>query len=88
MDVISQAAPTAWISPPKLEARLAIQIVRKMSCLKGANGDMRFVTSDLFRLLVILLRYKPRNAMRQTLKLAFGPKGPTRRLRDPCNLRQ
>jgi hypothetical protein len=93
MDVMSQAAPTAWISPPKLEARLAIQMVRKMSCLKGANGDMRFVTSDLFRLIVMwiaseLLRYKPRNAMRQTLKLAIGPKGPARRLRDPCNLRR
>ncbi|KAJ37409.1 transporter [Agrobacterium sp. D14] len=25
-DVIIHAAPTAWISPPKFEARLAIQI--------------------------------------------------------------
>jgi hypothetical protein len=45
IDVISQAAPTAWISPPKLEARLAIQMVRNVSCRKGASGDMRFVTS-------------------------------------------
>ncbi|GAB1582750.1 hypothetical protein PPNSA23_26930 [Phyllobacterium phragmitis] len=41
MDVIIQAAPTDWISPPKLDARLAIQMVRNMSCLNGASGDLR-----------------------------------------------
>jgi hypothetical protein len=28
--VIIQAAPTAWINPPKLEAILAIQMVRNV----------------------------------------------------------
>ncbi len=39
MVVIIQAAPTAWIRPPKFDARLAIQIARKVSCLKGARGE-------------------------------------------------
>jgi hypothetical protein len=39
IDVISQAAPTDWINPPKLEARLAIQTAKKMLCWKGANED-------------------------------------------------
>ena len=30
--VISQAAPTAWIRPPKFEARLANQMLRKTGC--------------------------------------------------------
>src|SRR6218665_1755894 len=38
-EVISQAAPTACTSPPKFEARLAIQIVRNISCRNGASGD-------------------------------------------------
>jgi hypothetical protein len=29
MEVISQAAPTAWIIPPRLEARLAAHTSRK-----------------------------------------------------------
>jgi hypothetical protein len=41
MEVISQAAPTDWINPPKLEARLAIQTARKMRCRKGDNEDPR-----------------------------------------------
>src|SRR5215218_2501006 len=41
MDVISQAAPTDWISPPKLEARLAIQTARKIGCRKGDKEDTR-----------------------------------------------
>ena len=41
IDVIIQAAPTAWINPPKLEARLATQMTRNVSCLNGANGDNR-----------------------------------------------
>ena len=32
IEVISQAAPTPWISTPKLEARLAIQIERNVAC--------------------------------------------------------
>jgi hypothetical protein len=30
MAVIIQAAPTAWINPPKFEAMLAIQMERKV----------------------------------------------------------
>jgi hypothetical protein len=41
MDVISQAAPTDWISPPKLEARLASHTARKMRCRKGDKEDAR-----------------------------------------------
>jgi hypothetical protein len=41
MEVISQAAPTDWINPPKFEARLAIQIARKMRCRKGDKEDGR-----------------------------------------------
>jgi hypothetical protein len=41
MEAIIQAAPTAWISAPKFEARLASQMARKVSCLKGANGEDR-----------------------------------------------
>ena len=37
-EVIIQAAPTDWISPPKLDARLAIQIARKMGMAKGEDG--------------------------------------------------
>jgi hypothetical protein len=39
IEVISQAAPTDWISPPKLEARLATQTARKIRCRKGARAD-------------------------------------------------
>ena len=39
IDVISQAAPTDWISPPKLEARLATQTTRKIRCRNGAKAD-------------------------------------------------
>ena len=38
MEVISHAAPTDWISPPKLEARLASHTARKMRCRKGDKG--------------------------------------------------
>ena len=37
MIVISQAAPTAWIRPPKLEAKLANQIARKVGLRSGAS---------------------------------------------------
>ena len=36
---ISHAAATAWISPPKLETRLAIQTSRKIGWRSGANGE-------------------------------------------------
>lgn len=39
MIVISHAAPTVWISEPKLEARLADQIERKTGWRNGASGD-------------------------------------------------
>ena len=39
MEAIIHDAPTDWMSPPKFEARLAIQTARKMSCLSGAKGD-------------------------------------------------
>ena len=40
-EIIIQAAPTDWISPPKLDARLAIQMARKVGTEKGdgAGGD-------------------------------------------------
>ncbi|GAA4168941.1 hypothetical protein GCM10023069_68280 [Shinella granuli] len=41
IEAIIQAAPTDWMSPPKLEIRLAAQISRKVSFLKGARGDVR-----------------------------------------------
>jgi hypothetical protein len=40
IEVISQAAPTDWISPPKLEAKLASQTARKMRCRKGTKADV------------------------------------------------
>jgi hypothetical protein len=36
---ISQDAPTDWISPPKFEIRLDIQIAVKMRCRNGAVID-------------------------------------------------
>ncbi len=48
MVVIIQAAPTDWIREPKLEERLASQTVLKISCLNGASGDARSVTSSTF----------------------------------------
>jgi hypothetical protein len=39
IDVIIHAAPTAWMSPPKFDERLASQIARKVECLNGARGD-------------------------------------------------
>jgi len=47
MVVISQAAPTDWISPPKLEARLATHTARKIGCRKGDNGDTRLSNAAL-----------------------------------------
>ncbi|EQB31429.1 hypothetical protein M529_14875 [Sphingobium ummariense RL-3] len=46
-DVIIQAAPTDWISPPKLDARLASQIARKIGMEKGdgAVGESVPVTN-------------------------------------------
>ena len=41
IDVISHAAPTAWISPPKFEPSLAIQIARKIVFLSGVSNDAR-----------------------------------------------
>jgi hypothetical protein len=41
IEAIIQAAPTDWMSPPKLEIRLAAQITRKVSFLKGAREDLR-----------------------------------------------
>ncbi|EAT08278.1 hypothetical protein SKA58_07523 [Sphingomonas sp. SKA58] len=37
-DVIIHAAPTDWISPPKLDARLANQIARNTGMEKGDAG--------------------------------------------------
>ena len=39
--VIIQAAPTAWISPPKFEARVASQIARNVGFLSGASAEAR-----------------------------------------------
>ena len=41
IEVISQAAPTDWIRPPRLDARLAIQTARKIVWLNGASADGR-----------------------------------------------
>src|SRR5690606_20364079 len=38
---ISQAAPTDWISPPKLDSRLATQMLRKTGRRKGASAADR-----------------------------------------------
>jgi hypothetical protein len=40
MVAMSQDAPTDWISPPKLEARLASHTARKTPCWNGASGDV------------------------------------------------
>ena len=37
-EIIIQEAPTDWISPPKLDARLAIQTSRKIGIEKAAAG--------------------------------------------------
>jgi hypothetical protein len=36
---MSHPALTDWMSPPKLEARLASHTARKIPCLNGAKGD-------------------------------------------------
>ena len=41
--VIIQAAPTPWISPPKLETRFADQTARKTGCWNGARAPPRSV---------------------------------------------
>jgi hypothetical protein len=43
--VIIQAAPTAWIRPPKFDAMLANQIIRKVGTLKGAKVEIRSGTA-------------------------------------------
>src|SRR5262245_61336433 len=45
IEVISHAAPTDWMSPPRLEARLAAHTARKVAWLKGANDDGRSFTA-------------------------------------------
>src|ERR671917_612393 len=40
-DVISHAAPTDWISPPRLEMRKASHTARKAACRRGEKGDGR-----------------------------------------------
>jgi hypothetical protein len=37
--VIIQAAPTAWISPPKFEPRVATQIARNVGFFSGVSSD-------------------------------------------------
>src|SRR5262245_64979125 len=44
IEVISHAAPTDWMRPPRLEARLAVHTARKVEWPKGANGDGRSFT--------------------------------------------
>jgi hypothetical protein len=39
--VMSHAAPTDWMSPPKLEDRLASHTARKIPCSSGAKGEER-----------------------------------------------
>src|SRR5690606_7678520 len=39
MDVISQAAPTACTSPPRLDASVAVHSARKVRCRNGARAD-------------------------------------------------
>jgi hypothetical protein len=46
-DVIIHAAPTDWISPPKFDARLAVQIARKMGMDSG-DGALGESASDTF----------------------------------------
>ena len=41
IEVISQAAPTDWIRPPRLEARLASHTARNTGWVIGASGDAR-----------------------------------------------
>ncbi|MNI59828.1 hypothetical protein D3C73_1150080 [compost metagenome] len=41
MEVIIQAAPTDWISPPKLVTRLVIHTARKIGCFSGARAEGR-----------------------------------------------
>lgn len=49
-DVIIQAAPTAWTSPPKFEARAAIQSTRKVWFRKSASVDVLCGTRRSFPL--------------------------------------
>src|SRR5690606_12197753 len=41
MEVIIHAAPTDWISPPKLVTRLVIHTARKIGCRSGASAEGR-----------------------------------------------
>ena len=49
IDVIIQAAPTAWISPPKFEPSVAIQIARNVGFLSGVSSDARGGCDSSFR---------------------------------------
>lgn len=50
MVVIIHAAPTVWISEPRLEARLANQTARKVGLRNGERGEGLAVTARLRRL--------------------------------------
>jgi hypothetical protein len=39
MVVIIQPAPTVCMSPPKLDASVAVQRARKLACRNGAKGE-------------------------------------------------
>jgi hypothetical protein len=47
--VIIQAAPTAWISAPKFEPRVATQIARNVGFSSGVRSDARGACDSSFR---------------------------------------
>ena len=49
IEVIIQAAPTAWTSPPRFEARLASQIARNVRSRSGASDDARSLAAVSMR---------------------------------------
>ena len=76
MEVISHDAPTDWISPPKFEARLAIQTARKMRCRKGRREIARLSDpSASFSALKNDLRSGPESAQGQQVGTPTSPAG-------------
>ena len=62
--VIIQAAPTAWTSPPKFEARLASQIARKIGLRerrqrRGAGSAALSMVGDSPSAAAILPKHRP-----------------------------
>jgi hypothetical protein len=67
-DVISQAAPTDWMSPPKFEAKFDSHTARKIPCFSGAKGE-----EDLVKVFVVKTAASGRRAVGERLPDGWPP---------------